>query len=97
MVVGAGWLVAGSWRRMRTDVSSGGSRRAIYSPRKAKGVIAGKRELVGRAPHGANVEGWVGENGCGRYPTIIEKRLQKAFACADPYPSTRVAANNDHC
>lgn len=65
MLVGAGWLVAGSWRRMRTDVSSGGSRRAIYSPRKAKGVIAGKRKLVGRAPHGANGEGWVAEDGCG--------------------------------
>jgi len=71
MLVGAGWLVAGSWRRMRTDVSSGGSRRAIYSPRKAKGVIAGKRKLVGRAPHGANSEGWAGENRCGLGPTKL--------------------------
>lgn len=65
MVVGAGWLVAGSWRRMRTDVSSGGSRRAIYSPRRAKGVIAGKGELVGRAAHCLNSEGWAGGDGCG--------------------------------
>ena len=85
MVVGAGWLVAGSWRRMRTDVSSGGSRRAIYSPRKAKGVIAGKRKLVGRAPHGANSEGWASENRCGLVrvgsPLHLESAPELAHVC----------------
>lgn len=65
MVVDAVWLVAGSRPRMRTCGSSGGSRRAIYSPRKTKEVIAGKREMVVRASHGVNVEVWARENGCG--------------------------------
>jgi hypothetical protein len=80
MVVDAVWLVEGSWRRMRTYVSSDGSRRAIYSPCKTTEAIAGKREMVGRAPHGANGEVWVGENGYECYSTIIEKHLRKALA-----------------
>lgn len=55
MVVDAVWLVAGSWRRMWTYVSSGGSRRATYSPRKTKEVIAGKRELWAAEPTGQTV------------------------------------------
>ena len=50
------------------------------------------QEMVGRAAHGVNSEGWVGENGCGCYPTIIEKHLQKTFACADRYSLIRIAA-----
>ncbi len=46
------------------------------------------REMVGSAAHRANGEGWVGDNGCGCYPMIIEKHLQTAFACADRYSST---------
>lgn len=73
MVVDAVWLVAGSWRRMRTCGSSGGSRRTIDSPRKTKEAMAGKGELVGSAAHEANCEGWVGENRCGL------ERVQRAF------------------
>lgn len=83
MVVDAVWLVAGFWRRMLTYVSSCGSRPTIYSPRKTKEAIADKRELVGRAPHGANSEGWALDNRCGRYPMIAGKHLQSALACAE--------------
>ena len=65
MVVDAVWLVAGSWRRMRTCGSSCGSRRTIDSPRKTKEAMAGKGELVVHAFPAANFTVWARENRCG--------------------------------